>query len=209
MSLDPQSDAPSPEPDAAATAADVRLRGASLIEALEEHLPGSAEHGQAAGSYALAAAAGMGLGRGSAELCRETAKLHDVGKIYVERTILEQPPERLGSTQRVALAAHYPTGARLALGAGVPGDVCIWILQVRERFDGGGPTAMAGEQIPVVSRIVRGACACHTLLGAAERAGKSDQASVKASVIMQLREMAGAELDPRVVDALERSLGGS
>ena len=161
----------------------------------------------ATGSYALAAAAAMGMGRASAELCRETAKLHDVGKIYVERAILQQPPERLGSTQRVALAAHYPTGARLALGAGVPGDVCIWILQVRENFDGSGPDRLAGDAIPIVSRIVRGACVCHTLLGAAERAGKTDQASVKAAVIIDLRAMSGRELDPDVVGALTSSLG--
>jgi HD-GYP domain-containing protein (c-di-GMP phosphodiesterase class II) len=207
MSLDPPSDVPSPGPDADATAAQVRLRGVPLIEALEEHLPGSAEHGDATGSYALAAAAGMGMGRSEAELCRETAKLHDIGKIYVERSILEQPPERLGSTQRVALAAHYPTGARLALGAGVPGDVCIWILQVRENFDGSGPDGLAGEQIPIVSRIIRGACACHTLLGAAERSGQADLSSVRSSVIGELQGMAGRELDPRVVGALASSLG--
>ena len=113
----------------------------------------------------------------------------------------------MGSTQRVALAAHYTTGARLALGAGIPGDVCIWILQVRERFDGNGPDRLAGDQIPIVSRIVRAACACHTLLGAEERAGRTDPAEVKAAVILSLRDMAGAELDPEVVEALASSLG--
>ncbi len=209
MSLDPQSDVPSHAPDPAATAAEVQLRGAPLVEGLEKHLPGSTEHGRATGSYAFAAAAGIGLGRGSAELCRETAKLHDIGKIYVERSILEQAPESLGATQRVALAAHYPTGARLALGAGIPGDVCIWILQVRENFDGSGPDGMAGEAIPVVSRIVRGACVCHTLLGTAERSGATDPSAVKASVIVELREMSGRALDPRIVDALASSLGAS
>lgn len=205
MSLDPPSDAPSLEPDAAATAAEVRLRGAPLIEALEQHLPGSAEHGEATGSYAFAAAAEIGFDRDGAELCREAAKIHEVGKLYVERSILEQPPERLGSTQRVALAAHYPTGARLALGAGVPGDVCIWILQVRENFDGSGPDGIAGEQIPLVSRIIKGACACQTRLGAAERSG-SDRSASRSSVIAGLQALAGSELDPSVVGALERSL---
>jgi HD-GYP domain-containing protein (c-di-GMP phosphodiesterase class II) len=207
MNSAPPSDAPSPGADAAASAAEVKLHGAPLIQALEEHLPGSAEHGTATGAYALAAAAGMGMGRGSAELCRETAKIHDIGKIYVEPAILEQPPDQLGSTQRVALAAHYPTGARLALGAGIPGDVCIWILQVRENFDGSGPDGLAGAQIPIVSRIVRAACACHTLLLAAERSGRTEAASVRASVILSLRDMAGAELDPEVVEALAESLG--
>ena len=149
------------------------------------------------------------MGRASAELCREAAKIHDVGKIYVERSILEQPPESLGATQRVALNAHYTTGARLALGAGIPGDVCIWILQVRERFDGDGPDRLAGDQIPIVSRIIRAACACHTLLSAAERADRTDTAEVKASVILSLRETAGSELDPEVVEALAGSLGAA
>ncbi len=75
----------------------------------------------ATGAYALATAVGLGFGRPEAELCRETARLADVGRIY----------EPAG--------AHQEAGAQLARGAGVPELVCEWILGVGEHYDGTGP----------------------------------------------------------------------
>ena len=80
---------------------------------------------------------------------------------------------------------------------------------IRDSFDGTGPDCLAGDQIPIVSRIIRAACDCHTLLSAAERGDRTETAEVKASVILSLRERAGTELDPEVVDALAGSLGAA
>ena len=45
-----------------------------------------------------------------------------------------------------------------------PSDVCGWLLQIRERYDGHGPEGLAGESIPIAARVARVACACDTLL---------------------------------------------
>src|SRR5687767_15773095 len=45
----------------------------------------------------------------------------------------------------------YEAGAKLALGAGISDDVCGWLLQIRERFDGQGPDGLAGVAIPIRS----------------------------------------------------------
>jgi HD-GYP domain-containing protein (c-di-GMP phosphodiesterase class II) len=204
MTLDPPSASPSPAPDSPpgdpALNELVRLRGAPLLEALEAHMPGARDHADATGAYAFAGAAGIGLGHAPAELCRETAKLHDVGMLYVPSAVIRTPLGDWDATQHATFDAHYEAGAKLALGAGISDDVCGWLLQIRERFDGHGPDGLAGEAIPIASRIARAACACDTLLASPQGGATLDQR--RADAVVRLRAAAGQELDPRVVDAL-------
>ena len=189
MSSDPPNASPSPaaEPDAGTPlpeardlATIARLHGAPLLEGLEAHMPGAAQHAEATAGYAFAAAVGIGLDRKAAELARETAKLHDVGMVYVPAQVMQTPFADWDAEQRAGFDAHYEAGARLALGAGIPDDVCGWLLQIRERFDGQGPDELEGDAIPIVARLVRAACACDTLLaspqGGASLAERRDNA---------------------------------
>lgn len=205
MSLDPPSGAPSSAaepPDSDIELANLmRTRGEPLLEALETHLPGARDHAEASGSYAFAAAVvGMGMARGQAELCRETAKLHDVGMVYVPSNVARTPFDQLTPEQRATFDGHYEAGALLALGAGIPDDVCGWLLQIRERYDGLGPEGLANGAIPVASRIARAACACDLSL-AAPQAGNTLEAR-RAWAITALRGAAGHELDPEAARAL-------
>jgi HD-GYP domain-containing protein (c-di-GMP phosphodiesterase class II) len=204
MSSDPQSASPSSgaeEPPADPDLAElVRLRGAPLLEALEAHSPGSRDHAEATGGHAFAAAVGIGLDRAAAELCRETAKLHDIGMVYVPAAVIQTPYQTWDPDQREAFEAHYEAGARLALGAGIPDEVCGWLLQIRERFDGQGPEGLAGSAIPVAARLARTACACDTLLASPH--GGETLNERRSHAIARLRGAAGRELDPEVVDAL-------
>jgi HD-GYP domain-containing protein (c-di-GMP phosphodiesterase class II) len=204
MTSDPPSASPSPAPDPPpadpALSELVRLRGAPLLEALEAHLPGARDHADATGSYAFAAAVSLGLDRQAAELCRETAKLHDAGMVYVPATAARTPFEQWTDEQRAQFEAHYEAGAKLALGAGIPDDVCGWMLQIRERFDGHGPDGLSGEAIPIAARIARAACACDTLLASPQ--GGATLEARRADTAERLRAAAGHELDPRVVEAL-------
>jgi HD-GYP domain-containing protein (c-di-GMP phosphodiesterase class II) len=203
MSSDPPNASPSftAEPPSDPALADlVRRRGAPLLEALDSHLPGSQDHAEATGSYAFAAAVGMGLDRAAAELCRETARLHDVGMVYVPAEVTQTAFDAWSEEQREVFDAHYEAGARLALGAGIPDDVCGWLLQIRERFDGLGPERVAGEAIPVAARVTRAACACDTLLASA--ASGQDLLVRRESAATRLEEAAGRELDPAVVTVL-------
>ena len=213
MSSDPPNASPSPATDPAAAdpglAALVRERGEPLLDGLEAHLPGSKEHAEATGAYAFAAAVALGLGRAGAELCREAGRLHDVGMLFVPAAAARTPFDRLTEEQRAAFEAHYEAGARVALGAGVPDDVCSWLLQIRETFDGRGPDGLAGDAIPVAARVIRAACACDTLLASPHGVESLDER--RAGTIAHLRAAAGNELDPRAVDALvavlERTAG--
>ena len=146
MSSDHQIDDPSAPAERALSDPDlprlIRELGEPLLEGLEDSSPGARRHADAAGAYALATAVGLGFRRAEAELCRETARLADVGRIY-------QPA-----------GAHHEAGAQLARGAGMPEVVCEWILGVAEHYDGTGPVGLSGSEIPVFSRIIRAAQRC-------------------------------------------------
>ncbi|HEX2128779.1 MAG TPA: HD domain-containing phosphohydrolase [Solirubrobacterales bacterium] len=208
MSSDPPSGGPSATPEQRqgesprseeaepGRAAVVAALGATLLEALEEHLPGARRHAEATAEYALTAAEGLGLRRDRAELVREAARLHDVGMIYVPADVLRKPREQLADAERALLGSHIEYGSRLALGAGIPEDVCTWILHSRERWDGGGPANLAGTAIPLESRILRVACATDLMLSGAP----------PAATVAGLRAAGGSQLDLRVVEVLARKL---
>jgi HD-GYP domain-containing protein (c-di-GMP phosphodiesterase class II) len=208
MSSDPPNAIPSsaadPPPADPRLAELVRLRGAPLLEALESHMPGSGTHAEATGSFAFAAAVALRLDRAAAELCRETAKLHDIGMVYVPAAVMQAPFESWDADLRTAFDGHYEAGAKLAQGAGVPDDVCAWLIQIRERFDGQGPDGLAGDAIPIASQLTRAACACDTLLASPASGGNLEER--RAGAQQRLLDAAGRELDPRIVDALIRVL---
>jgi HD-GYP domain-containing protein (c-di-GMP phosphodiesterase class II) len=217
MSSDPPSDARSSEPEAGARAApprpagDARLdpdlatrvneRGLELLRALERHLPGSLDHADGTAAYAFAAAAELDLERDHAEAVREAARLHEVGAVYVPAALLVRSPGELTSQERAQLDSRFARGAELARGAGVPDQACAWIGAAGERFDGRRPGALAGERIPIESRIVRVACACATAL-AAPAPGRASPEERRRRAIRALRAAAGSELDPHVTAAL-------
>src|SRR5690606_11779916 len=85
----------------------VRDRGRAVIDALDQHVPGAREHAEATGACASAAAVALGLDHAEAELCREVAKLHDIGKLYVPREILATPAAQLDEAGRERVRGQY------------------------------------------------------------------------------------------------------
>jgi HD-GYP domain-containing protein (c-di-GMP phosphodiesterase class II) len=211
MSSHPHSGAPSPAPEPAPTvgrrplgeADETRLRGEPLLDGLDAHLPGAREHADGTAAYAFATAVEIGIDREGCELTREAARLHDVGKLYLPQWLLAAPAGELSDSERAERESHYALGHKVALGAGVPEQACAWILHVRERFDGEGPGGLAGEGIPLASRIIRVACAYATLLRQ-QPAGSADE--TRHAALGWLRAAGGAELDPALVEALARVL---
>ena len=147
MSLDPRAGVPSAGTDPPAgpdagpdPAAVAQARGEALLDGLERHLPGSRRHADGTASYALAIAVELGADRGGAELAREAARLHDVGKVYIPAAVLARPTRGAGE-QELALLDSYPSyGATLAIGAGIPERACEWIAGAGECFDGSAGT---------------------------------------------------------------------
>jgi HD-GYP domain-containing protein (c-di-GMP phosphodiesterase class II) len=211
MSWDPPSGAPSHAAEPAASGPSqvdlaelVRVGGATLLDALDGHWPGARDHADATASYGFAAAVELGFEREHAEAVRETARLHEVGMIYVPVAVLAAAPSDREPEGQALIDSNPVYGAELARGAGVPEEACGWLRASAERFDGRGPAGLAGERVPLQARIIRVACACDTALTAAHPAGSP--AERRAGAFATLRAAAGRELDPRVVEALTAML---
>jgi HD-GYP domain-containing protein (c-di-GMP phosphodiesterase class II) len=131
------------------------------------------------------------------------ARLHEIGKVYVPLGLLDKPRDELTGEERALLDSQFAKGSELARGAGIPDEACEWIRASGERFDGRGPRGLAGEAIPLESRIIRAACACDAVLAAppTETTDGTPPDRVRRA-IEELRGAAARELDPRVVEAL-------
>ncbi len=205
MSSDPPSAAPSDanpaETAGPALADDVARLGEPLLDALGKRLPSAPKHAAATSSWALAIAVELGLDRDRCLAIRETARLHDIGKVYAAAGLLAVPETDLDDEGRRRLDAHAEAGFRLAQGAGLPSEACGWLRHTRERYEGGGlPDGLFGGAIPLESRIIRAACAFDVELSRAAGSG-SDQPPSNVA-IAKLRARTGTELDRGTVEAL-------
>jgi HD-GYP domain-containing protein (c-di-GMP phosphodiesterase class II) len=141
----------------------------------------------------------LGLPHNERHKAELTAMLHDVGKIRIPQSIIDKPG-KLNDEEWKIMQTHTIEGQRLLNRVGgLLSDVGDLVRACHERYDGKGyPDGVAGEEIPLVARIV---CCCD-----AYDAMVSDRSYRKAlPVAVALEELArnrGTQFDPRVVDAL-------
>jgi hypothetical protein len=135
-----------------------------------------------------------------------TALLHDVGKIRIPKELI-QKPEPLTPEERALIETHTIEGQLILKQVGGSLEAVGNIVRsCHEWWNGKGyPDRLAGEQIPLVARIV---CCCDAYSAMTTdrpyRAALTSEAAVA-----ELRACAGSQFDPRVVEALLRVLGAA
>ena len=133
------------------------------------------------------------------------ALLHDVGKVRVPKSIINKPGP-LTPEERAVMEQHTIEGERLLLRVGgLLGEVGRLVRSCHERYDGAGyPDGLAGEEIPLIARIV----ACCDAFNAMTTDRSYRKAMPLDEAVAELRRSSGTQFDPRVVDALIASLDG-
>jgi HD-GYP domain-containing protein (c-di-GMP phosphodiesterase class II) len=156
-------------------------------------------HSQDVVSLVLAVSKKLGLEGRELREAEFTALLHDVGKVKIPNEIINKPGA-LTPEEREIINTHTIEGERmLEKVGGMLGEVGHLVRSCHERWDGAGyPDKLAGDQIPLVARIV---CACDAF-----SAMTTDRSYRKAmshdAAIAELLKCSGAQFDPVVVDAL-------
>lgn len=85
---------------------------------------------------------------------RLLATLHDIGKIAISSSILDNPGE-LTQEEWAAIKKHPEIGYRIALSSPEMAPIAESILYHHEHWDGTGyPLGIKGEEIPILSRIL-------------------------------------------------------
>jgi putative two-component system response regulator len=159
----------------------------------------SSQHVDRVADTAAAIAERLGLGAEEVGLLRQAAALHDVGNLAIPDSILLKP-NKLTEEEYELVKTHTTLGARLLSESASP------LLQMgsviaathHERWDGTGyPAGLAGEDIPLVARVVAVADVFDALTH--DRPYKSLWPVEQA--ISEIQRGSGTQFDPRVVDA--------
>jgi diguanylate cyclase (GGDEF)-like protein len=173
----------------------------ALARAVDAKDSSTRSHCQTVSELCAIIGAGLGLEPGRIDRLRLAGLLHDVGKIGIADAIL-QKPEPLSADEFEVMMTHTTLGFSIVQGAGLE-EEATWILHHHERVDGMGyPDGLAGDKIPLESRII--------LCADAFEAMTSDrpyrQAGGEAEAIAELERHIDTQFDPLCVAALRRAL---
>lgn len=126
------------------------------------------------------------------------ALFHDIGKIGISNDILQKPGP-LTEDEWVTMRKHPEIGERILRPIERLAEVRPIVRACHEHYDGSGyPDGLAGEEIPIESRIILVVDAYHAITtDRPYRTGLSPEEAYR-----RLREASGTQFDPRAVDAL-------
>jgi diguanylate cyclase (GGDEF)-like protein len=180
-------------PDDGSPAAVQALAGAIEVRDNYTH-----EHSEQVVSLAAGVARGLGLGPLEIEQVCHAALLHDVGKLAIPNEILHKPGPLTNAEWKV-MAEHPVLGERILLRTPQLEHLAPIVRHEHERWDGGGyPDGLAGNAIPVASRIILACDAYNAMITTRPyRVAMSE-----ADAVAELRAKAGTQFDPTVVHAL-------
>ena len=169
------------------------------LEAKDEYTEG---HLHRVNDYAQTVGRRLGLRGRDLELLQVAGTLHDMGKIAIPEAILNKPG-KLSHEETEVMRRHPAIGARILEGIDGLEDAAPLVLHHHERWDGrrdghhpGYPAGLAGEQIPLASRIISVVDTFDAMT--TDRPYRKAPGIERARAV--LREERGKQFDSRVVD---------
>ena len=170
----------------------------SLAEALEARDGYTGAHSNVVHVLSLAVAEQLELDEGALSTVDAVALLHDIGKIGIPDEVLHKPGP-LDDAEWSLMHLHPVIGERILLPLPGFGDVARAVRHGHEHWDGAGyPDGLAGEDIPLASRIVLACDAWSALVSDRPYRAALGLAEARA----ELERCAGSQFDPQVVEAL-------
>ena len=172
-----------------------------LTGALESKDPYTHGHSQRVERHAYRTALAMHLHVDEIEELRMAAALHDVGKIRVPEKLLRKEGG-LTIEERAVVQEHTVVGAWMVSNVG-SARVVESVRHHHESYDGSGyPDGLASNEIPLFARIIAVADAYDAMTSS-----RPYRASVgRQNAVEELRNQAGAQFDPEVVEAFLSTL---
>ena len=170
-----------------------------ILEA-RDHYTG--EHSKKVSRYAVMIAQELGLSEDEQEVMRETALLHDIGKVGVSESILNKP-DKLTRQEWTDIKKHAQIGAGFLEPLEVLHIEQSMVRHHHERYDGKGyPDHLKGEEIPLYARILAIADSYEAMTS--KRPYRSGLTNEQA--IAELNRCSGTQFDPKIVQVFLKIL---
>jgi putative nucleotidyltransferase with HDIG domain len=177
--------------------ADVATQLDRAVARLASHDLRTSQHSAAMVGTAMTIGERLGLSDASLLELELAVLLHDLGKVAVPGEILSKPGP-LDPCERQVVQRHPVVGAEILRQITGLEPVATIVRYHHERWDGDGyPSGLAGERIPLASRIVSVCDAFEAMMSDRPYRG----ALGSEGAIAELETGAGAQFDPQVVEA--------
>ncbi|MHB8526155.1 MAG: HD domain-containing phosphohydrolase [Candidatus Acidiferrales bacterium] len=173
-----------------------------LAAAIDEKDPYTRGHSGRVAKYSLTIAQEMGLDAEAMDKLRISALLHDVGKIGVDDNVLKKPG-KLTDEEFALMKQHPVKGANIMRPVAQLKDMLPGIELHHERMDGGGyPYGLAGDQIPMMARIIAVADTFDAIT-----TNRPYQSAMDLEYAMdRIQQLAGTKFDTDVVHAIQHAV---
>jgi cyclic di-GMP phosphodiesterase len=126
----------------------------ALLGLAAERMPDTAEHGERVARYAHSVAREMGVLLDVGPALTASALFHDIGKIAIPEALLTKPSP-LTAGEIAIMRQHVEVGAEILQVTATLADAAPIVAASHEWFNGAGyPWKLAGDEIPLASRIV-------------------------------------------------------
>jgi hypothetical protein len=171
---------------------------ASMVDIIELRDPYTAGHSRRVAEMARLLALRLGLTAEEADLLEAAGRVHDIGKVAVDPEVLTKPG-KLDEHEWSQMKLHPVHGAEVIERFHAWGEGYRLVRHHHEGWDGKGyPDGLVAESIPFGARILAVADTWDALTS--DRPYRSGMSHDRALAI--LKEGAGQQWDPRIVDAL-------
>lgn len=173
----------------------------ALTSAIDAKDPYTCGHSDRVARVSVRLARELGCNQETVELIYLAGLLHDVGKIGIDDGVLRKPG-KLTEAEFLHIQTHVRIGHNILVDLKQLDKVLPVVLHHHEAWDGSGyPDGLAGEQIPLLARIVAVADAFDAMKS--DRPYRQGMDDEKLDAI--IRSGAGKQWDARVVAAFFRA----
>lgn len=161
-----------------------------LVDTLDRYLDDRSDHSRRVASLANRISRQLGLPEARRERLHFAALLHDIGMLHIPRAHADD---------RMLARRHVELGDAMLRPIRMWEDLALFVRHHHERWDGSGyPDGLAGERIPIESRVIAVAEAFDVMT-----ADKSYKKAIPAAEALgRLEEASGSQFDPEVVRAM-------